>query len=32
MKGRKVYAFTRKGDTQAQDFAMRLGAVLGGIF
>ena len=29
-QGREVYAFTRKGDAQAQDFARRLGAVWAG--
>ena len=29
-EGRKVYAFTRPGDTKAQDFARRLGAVWAG--
>jgi propanol-preferring alcohol dehydrogenase len=29
-QGRSVYAFTRRGDTAAQDFALRLGAVWAG--
>lgn len=29
-QGREVYAFTREGDTAAQDFALRLGAVWAG--
>jgi propanol-preferring alcohol dehydrogenase len=29
-QGKKIYAFTRKGDTAAQDFALKLGAVWAG--